>query len=61
LRPKLNEARAKHEEMRQTAQRGEYQSAILRRKVTFDELLDAYIEKIKDQKFYQTNIKCFPS
>jgi integrase len=55
----LGETRAKLEEMRQTAKKGKYQSVILRRKVTFDELLEAYVEKIKDQKFYQTNTKCF--
>jgi len=57
--PLLGDAREKLEEMRQTAKKGRYQAVLMRRKVTFDELLDAYVEKIKGQRFYKTNIKSF--
>jgi len=57
--PLLGEAREKFEEIRKIIKQGKYQSMIKRRKIIFDELLDAYIEKIKEQRFYKTNIKCF--
>jgi integrase len=56
---KLGDARAKLEEMRQTAKKGRYQTILKRRKVTFDELLAAYVEKIKGQRFYQTGIRTY--
>ena len=57
--PTLDETRKKLEEMRQTAKKGRYQAELKRRKVTFDELLEAYIEKIKDQRSYKTIFKSF--
>ena len=56
---KLDDARAKLEEMRQLSKKGGYQSMIRRKKITFDELLDAYIEKVKDQRFFKNSLSYF--
>ena len=56
---KLDDARAKLEEMRQLSKKGGYQSMIRRKKITFDELLEEYIKKVEGQKFYQSNTRYF--
>lgn len=57
--PKLDDARAKLEEMRQKVKSGEYQAMIQRKKITFDKLLEEWIKKIEGQKFYQSNTRYF--
>jgi integrase len=56
---KLDDARAKLEEMRQTVKKGKYRGMMMRKKITFDDLLDEYIKKIQDQRFFKNSLSYF--
>jgi integrase len=57
--PKLDDARAKLEEMRQVVKKGKYRGMMMREKIIFDELLDEYIKKVQDQRFFKNSLSYF--
>jgi integrase len=55
----LGDAQEKLANMRNMKRKGTYRAFIEARKKTFNALLDAYIEKVQDQKFFQNSIRYF--
>jgi integrase len=55
----LGDAQEKLADMRKMKRRGTYRTFAQARKKTFEDLLEAYIKKIQDQKFYQNSMRYF--
>jgi integrase len=55
----LGDAQEKLADMRKMKRRGTYRTFAQARKKTFNDLLEAYIKKIEDQKFYQNSMRYF--
>lgn len=57
--PSKREAEAYLGKVKSSIREGRFFDIKQENKTTFDELLDAYVEKVKDQKYFNTSIKYF--
>lgn len=57
--PLLGSAREELEKMRRLVKRGDYRAFVQAKKKTFNDLLEEYISKVQDQKFFQNSVKYF--
>ena len=55
----LKDAQEQLDKMKNLKRKGGYRAFIEARKKTFNDLLDAYIKKVQDQKFFQNSIRYF--